>query len=400
MNETEDTTGEISDDIIVINSKPRLGERIKNFFANPKKRMVFIICAGLVLIAAVGYGVYAMTKPSPLDTNITGAKSVTKPAAEETKYPSALTGELTDQESASRHPLGVMIENHIDARPQAGLSKADVVYEAIAEGGITRFLALFSSHQADLVGPVRSARTYFVNWAEGYSAYLAHVGGNYDALEQIAADRVLDLDQFKYSSPYWRDKSLAVSSEHTMFSSTIKLRQQSTALGYTTDNKFKVYKFKDKCVTPKIPGGEATPCIDNIQGTATANDINVNFSSANYDVSFQWDGASRTYKRSIAGKVQLDRESKAEIAPTNLIVMIVNRTPTLTKINEQGWIMDNIGSGTAKIFIDGKEIDAKWQKTSKGEREVFYDSSNTEITFNRGQFWICVISPELTVTYK
>ena len=391
--------------------KPGFGQKLSDFFKNPKKRLIFIIVCGVILIGAVASGIYFMNRPDNATPVATNKETKIKGTDYTTKYYNILDGTETDQGSANKHPLGVMIENHVDARPQAGLDKASVVYEAIAEGGITRFLALFSSHEADKVGPVRSARTYYVDWALGYNAYLAHVGGNYDALEQIISDKVLDLDQFKYSSSYWRDTSLKVSSEHTMFASTLKLRQQAENLKYTTDNNFKTYKFKEiKASDSAASSTSSTPSSASTGAAATAktteastvaaSQVNVNFSSANYNVVFQYDAASNTYKRLVSGKVQLDRESKAEIAPSNLIVMTVSRSPVVTKINEQGWKMTTVGEGKAKIFVDGKVIEGTWVKDAKTSRETFYDAQNQEITFNRGQFWICVIPPDSSVSYE
>lgn len=387
------------EEIITFKTKRRLGERISAFFSNPKKRLWFIIISGLVLISAVGAGLYFMNRPeqAPAPSKPTSNKEKSAP---ETKYYGLLDGLETDQVSSVKHPLGIMVENHIAARPQAGLDKASIIYEAIAEGGITRFLALFGTHEADKVGPVRSARTYYVDWALGYNAWFSHVGGNFDALDQIKADKVLDLDQFRYPSSYWREAKLGVSSEHTMFTSTIKLREQANKLNYSSANNFRAYKFKE-IASPASNQSTTGPTAPSAPATsAIANKVNVNFSSANYNVVFQYDAVNNRYKRMLSGKVQTDRTDGAEIAPTNLIVMTVKRSPTVTKINEPGWNMSTIGEGVAKIFIGGHETNARWVKNSKTEREVFYDSNNAEITFDRGQFWICVIPPDSSVTFE
>ncbi len=394
---------------IIIQHKRSFKKKIADFFANPKKRLTFIIICGLILIATVGTGLYFMTVSKKTDTAETNTNYDIKKTTYETKFYSLLDGtEVADQATINKYPLGVIIENHIDARPQAGLDKASIVYEAIAEGGITRFLSIFSSHEADKVGPIRSARTYFVDWAEGYNAYLAHVGGNYNALEQIQTDKILDLDQFKYSLPYWRE-NLNVSSEHTMFSSTIKLREQANKLNYPIESMFKTYKFEEVKSEPKDTTTENSSAsnesntnqeLSSINTFEVATDINVLFSSANYNVNFVYDKDTNNYKRKLSGTIQLDRESKEAIAPTNLIVMTVKRSPIVTKINENGWNMTTVGEGEAKFFINGQIITGKWSKKSKTDREIFYDSNGKEITFARGQFWICVIPPDSKVTYK
>ncbi|OQB05944.1 MAG: putative lipoprotein YerB precursor [bacterium ADurb.Bin212] len=397
---------------ITITHKKSLKQRLADFFANPKKRLIFIICSGLVLIAAVATGLYFMTKTTPQEQAEEDAL-IEEKNYEPTFY-SRLDGSAISSETQDKYPLAVMVENHVDARPQAGLDKASIVYEAIAEGGITRFMAIFGPKEADKVGPVRSARPYYVDWAMGYNAYYAHVGGNAYALDQIANEKVFDLDQFKYTAPYWRDTSLKVSREHTMFASVSKLREQASKLGYSATPNYRQYKFAEainpnqevedssnnantQTVTDSQSQGQTTPS----SSTPSATNINVLFSSASYNVKFKYDNTTNTYKRVLNnGSVQKDRESKSEIAPTNLIVMTVKRSPLVTRINEHGYLMETVGEGSAKIFLDGEVIEGKWKKDSRKDREVFYDSKGEEIVFNRGQFWICVIPPDSSVNYE
>src|SRR3990167_2200104 len=162
-----------------------------------------------------------------------------------------------------RRPLAVMIENHTEARPQSGLSSANIVYEAVAEGGITRFMALFYCNLSDVqVGPVRSARTYYLDWLSEYDALYAHVGGANtpgpaDALGQIIKYGVKDLNQFSIGFPvFWRDYQRLdhpVATEHTMYSTTQKLWEVGAKRGWTNvdedgvawDKNFAGWKFKD-----------------------------------------------------------------------------------------------------------------------------------------------------------
>jgi hypothetical protein len=345
--------------------------------------LIFIIVAGLVLIALVGTGLYFLTHDA-LQKKAEEKKEAEKPVL----YQAPLDGVMTDLDSSKRHPLGIMIENHTDARPHSGINKASVVYEAIAEGGITRYMAVYGTYESEQVGPVRSARTYYIDWARGYDAYYAHVGGNIDALDKIQAEKVLDLDQFKFSAAYWRDSKLKVASEHTMFTSTTKLRAVATELNYSTANNFSVYKYKDD------------PLADSDEGKALSQSqkVGINFSTANYNVVFDYDRTTNSYKRILAGKADTDRLTSEQITAKNIVVMTVKRSPTTTKINESGYNMTTIGEGAAKFFFDGKEITGTWKKSSATDREIFYDSTGKEITFNRGKLWICVIPPESTVT--
>src|SRR5262249_15833287 len=131
------------------------------------------------------------------------AQKVTAPAV----TLSTLSGLPVDPAVNQRPVTGVMIENSVQARPQSGLNQAGVVFEAIAEGGITRFLALYQDTTPDNVGPIRSARPYYEQWALGFDAGYAHVGGSPEALNDIKAWGVRDLDQFYNSGSYHRISS-------------------------------------------------------------------------------------------------------------------------------------------------------------------------------------------------
>jgi hypothetical protein len=364
-------------------------EKVLDLFKNPKKRgwtiAIIIIIFTLIGFAAGAYFLLydkSESKTGNADQNSSVELSSQEPAAE--LFQSPLDGLMVSKDASLKHPLAIVVENHTDARPQSGLDKASVVYEAIAEGGITRFLALFSSFDAEKVGPVRSVRTFFVDWAHGYNAYIAHVGGNMDALDKIKSERSLDLDQFAHSKPYWREYSTGLATEHTMYTSTSKLRDQAATLGYSTANNFTVYKFKDD---PTGADKELLPA---------SQKISVDFSNASYNATFQYDKETNSYKRLLAGKAHTDRVTKSQLNPKNVIVMTVARKAVVTRINEQGYEMTTVGSGKAKIFIDGKIIEGNWKKSSAADREIFYDSAGNEITFNRGQFWICVTPPDIT----
>ena len=356
-------------------------------------RVVITFLVAFFVSTGVSYGVttYLYAPESggsltPIETPSIGGGLNIDPAAPRTAE-CPLNGEMyTEQEQkvwASRRPLFVMIENSVDARPQSGLNTADVVYEAIAEGGITRFMAIFGTRQAEKVGPVRSARTFFVDWAHGYNAYLAHVGGNMDALDKIKAERTFDLDQFAYPSSYWREYSAGLATEHTMYTNTVKLYDQAAKNNYSTANNFNSYSFKDD-------PADKTSLPENQK-------ITVDFSSAQYMVSFDFDKETNSYKRSLAGKAHIDKAAKSQLNPKNIIVMTVQRKAVVTRINEPGYQMDTVGSGKAQIFLDGKVVKGTWKKDSAEDREKFFDEAGTEMIFNRGQFWVSVVPPESTI---
>jgi hypothetical protein len=180
------------------------------------KKIIILSLIGALFLGISGVGAYTITKyinnpqisNNPITNEVTPSPSV-KPVAAESYCP--LNGKkytVDDQlRWESEHPIAVMIENHPEARPQSGLSKADVVYEVVAEGGITRFMGLFLCEEPpQFVGPVRSARTYYLDWLSEYNAFYAHVGGantdgKADALQQIKDYGIKDFDGISGDRP-------------------------------------------------------------------------------------------------------------------------------------------------------------------------------------------------------
>jgi len=367
----------------VVQGKEKLSfkEKFKRFWSVPRNRKIVIGSAIGAIVIALGLGFFFIFRP---DKGINLNLDVKK---EEPKlYQSLLDGTMVSKEDADRHPLGIMIENHLDARPQLGLFAASIIYEAIAEGGITRFLAIYGPRGAEKIGPVRSARTYYVDWIHEYNGYYAHVGGNFDALEKIKKDGVLDLDQFSNPAAYWRDYSRKVSSEHTMYTSTAKLYSAASDKKYSTANDFTPFKFKTE------PTLEVRPA---------AQTIAISFGNATYNVGYTYDRTNNQYLRELASKAHIDAASNTQLAAKNVVVQIVKRSSTVTAINEQGWMMNTVGSGEASVFQDGKEIKATWKKDNEASRTRFFDkATGAEIQFNPGQTWIEILSPDLTFSAK
>lgn len=362
-------------------TKIPLGARIKDWFSTPQGKKKFII-GSLITIVFIGAGVsaYQLTRPDnpTTKTNETN-KNENLPTLEENKpvtTTSKYDGLQYDPAIANRAPLAAIIENHIDARPQSGLDKASIVFEAISEGGITRFLAIYGPQDAKVIGPVRSARTYFLDWVEGIGAFFGHCGGNIDALDRIAKEDVNDLDQFANSGAYWRDNSKKVASEHTLFTSTEKLYETAKNKGWNMDAKFDGYTFKDD------PKEEQRP---------TSQTIDVKFSTPQFNVKYSYNPKENNYNRLMGGVAHKDAQTNEQIKVKNIAVIEVKRTAGLTRINESGYTMQTTGEGKATIFLDGKTIDGLWKKEKATSMLKFYDSQGKTVEFNRGNLWIEVL---------
>lgn len=301
---------------------------------------------------------------------------------------SSLNGERVEESVVNRRPLAVVVENHPDARPQRGLSEASIIYEAIAEGGITRFLTIFGPHSAVKVGPVRSARSYFIDWLLEYDALFAHVGGSQEALQKIRDLKVKDLDQFGLGEKaYKREPQEGKATEHTMFT--------------TTDKLWEAAKTIKKFDTTTFPTSPLLWKEDEIADSRPkAQTITIPFSSDSYEVKWEYDHPSNTYKRILAGKPHTDGNTGKQLTAKTVIIQEVMRENVVTD-QETGvtvWRMTTTGSGAVKVIQDGGVIEGTWKKPNQTTRTRFYDKNGNEIKLNRGLMWFEIIPPGTVVT--
>ncbi len=299
-----------------------------------------------------------------------------------------------------RRPLAVMIENHAESRPQSGLSSADVVYEGIAEGGISRFMGVFYCGAAAspiALAPVRSARIYFLPWVLEYDALYNHVGGagrcndptvddRAKALCQIENWKVKDMDQFGISFPtcYRNYDRLdhPVATEHTMVCFTDKLYTLAAQRGWTNvdakgvswDKTFESWKFKDDSPA----GGQGA--------SFSASFVAWKGYEKEYGVRWDWDAPSNTYKRFNGGVPHTDLETKQQLTAKAVVVIFAKETGP---VDEHAHLLyENVGSGTGYLWQDGTETPITWKKPTRTARMKFYDAAGKEVSLNRGQVWI------------
>lgn len=290
---------------------------------------------------------------------------------------STLSGMQVDPNVNLKPVTGVMIENSLDSRPQSGLAQASVVFEAIAEGGITRFLALFQDTAPDDVGPIRSARPYYIQWALGFDAGYAHVGGSPEALADIKSWGVHDLDQFANGGSYHRINSRAA--PHNVYTSLGALNQLETAKGYTGST---FTGFARKAAAPsKQP---------------TAKSINLAFSGPQYNVHYDYNAATNSYNRSEGGAAHMDANGNKQISPNVVVALVMSYGLEADDHHSQ---YSTIGNGQAYIFQDGTVTIGQWSKTSDKSQFVFTDPAGKPLTLNPGQTWLSAIAGAGKVSY-
>ncbi|MHC2994228.1 MAG: DUF3048 domain-containing protein [Candidatus Atribacteria bacterium] len=288
--------------------------------------------------------------------------------------------EVKEKESPfGSRPLSIMIENSEGARPQTGLDKASIVYEVLAEGGITRFLAIYYDKDAEEVGPVRSARPYFVSKSLEHQAIYVHVGGSEEAYNFIKEEKIDDINEFVDFQPFWRTKDREP--PHNLYTSTIKLRKEANKLGYIEMIKKEEYQFETDR-NEKLTGRQA-------------NSIVIPYNNI-YTISYKYQPESMKYLRFINGEPHIDAKTKEQLLVDNIVIQF-----TKTKvIDEEGRLaIDFIGEGRGLIFFKGGSEEITWKKQDLRARTVFLDKEGNRIAFTPGNVWIQIVSSDLTVEY-
>jgi hypothetical protein len=352
-------------------------EKFKQFLSKRATKITLLVVVVVGFVVVIGYFVFSNDS---LDQNI---ETNTKVSGEqEARF---LDGVLVDKDNTNSYPIAVMVENLSTVRPQSGLNKAGVVYEALAEGGITRFLAVFANHESiDEIGPVRSARDYYLDWVSEYNPLYAHAGGSPDALRLLPEyDNILNLDQIGGDHAYfWRDTSRATAREHTLFTSSELLSFALRDLDAPKNGDYKPWLFKtEKKASQRKDGGKI---------------ITIDYSTFSYEVEYQYDFENNRYMRMNGDEPHVDHITGDQLYAKNVIVQYVKtRLADSTRL-----AMDTVGEGGALLFQDGEMINATWEKKTQSGRTKFYNVSGKEIQLNPGPTWIQIVPTDRTVEYN
>jgi hypothetical protein len=333
-------------------------------------RTTTYLLVGAFLVITAGCITFAILNQKPAETP-KASYIKPKPAPKPTVYYSPLTGlEVANKAATTQAVTAIMIENSPDARPQSGLKQAGVVFEAIAEGGITRFLTLHQQDKPQMIGPVRSVRMYYVDWLAPFNASVAHVGGSYAALKEVRSGKYRDIDQFFNGGYYWRATDRYA--PHNVYTSFAKLDALNKAKGYTSST------FTGFARTDEAPSAKPN---------AATIAINFNSYASLYNTTYKYDKKTNSYLRYLAGAPHMDRE-KGQITPKVVVAIKVDETTVL----EDGYreSINAIGSGPAVIFQNGVAKQAIWHKASRG-KQLSFTANGKEVPLVRGQTWIAAV---------
>jgi len=346
--------------------------KIKKFF---KKKPVWItlIVVGALGIAAAVYFIFFHDCGDDYTAN--------QPPKIE-KFYSQLTGVETSKERSTRPILAVIIENSPEARPQAGLYGAGVVFEAVAEGGITRFTALYQEAELSSIGPVRSVRPYFIEWANPFDVAFAHAGGSPQALQMIRSGNYgIDIDEFFLPNVLWRSNDRWA--PHNVFTSTEALLNYVVKEKGKTGSRFTPWLRKDgkapKATVDEETGKKIPP--------KTVDKITIPVSTGLFGVTYEYNIKANKYLRFQGGQAHLD-ENGSQIAPKVVIAMMVSQSLNVDGVHTN---ITTTGSGIAYIFQNGTAKQVTWERGSISDMLIFRDSNGAEMKLNSGQTWITAV---------
>lgn len=275
---------------------------------------------------------------------------------------------------------GIIIDNHVDARPPSGLSEARLVYEAEVEGGITRYMAVFSSDQEiPRIGPIRSARPYFLDLASGLPALFVHVGGSPAALAQIAAEGIPNMNQFYQGEYFWREDSRP--RPHNVYTSMSLINDYLSEKGIEEYRDINAWKFKeDKDASERPQNAQA---------------IKIDYTFDKHGVKWLYNYSDNEYLRYLDNSAHKDA-SGGLLKAKNVVIQTIQGKVLDEKLRLE---LKDVGGGEAVVCQDGECRQADWKKDSKKERTKFIYENGKEAEFNAGVTWIELVRPHIDISY-
>lgn len=354
-----------------------------------KKTIVLIIILIILILVAAGILVYknVIEKKVPTvndnlqeDSNVTEEKPLVVPEKKVQIY------------SGTDRPIAVMIDNHSGAWPQANLNKAYIVYEIVVEGGETRLMAVFKGQNLEKIGPVRSSRHYFLDYALENDAIYVHHGWSPQAQSDIPKLGVNNINGIQESSKnFWRVKDK--SAPHNLFTNTQAILEIAQRKGYkTTSEKESILNY----VADEFDLSEKyeTTTDENVENTTTktetldATTVTIPHSQLQ-TVKYEYNAETKTYTRYARGKLQKDYITGDPVTTKNIIITKCNNYTLTTDTEGKGRQgLNNIGTFDGYYITNGKAIPIKCTKSARNTQTVYKDLDGNEIEVNDGNTFI------------
>ena len=339
---------------------------------NKYKYMFLTLIMSSCLLSGCTFTSSSNDSSKPTNTTNNTSKTV---ESEKAYFP--FTGEDMSANSTKNLPVLAIVENSKDARPQSGLNKADIVYETMAEGGIPRFIALFQKNANTTIGPIRSARPYFLDIAKEYDLPFAHCGASEEAENIIESDKLMSMNEMPNGSYYFRDSSRK--SPHNLYTTTEKLRSLAVAKGfdkaYTSPLKFDDNFWKNS-------------------DFGTANSVNLKLNKY-YSTSYTYKNGH--YEKSMDGSLAVDKIDNTTLSAHNIVVQL-----TSIKLQSDMLHLDIklVGEGDAYVISDGKFLKVKWSKKDANSKTILLDTHGKEVPLSKGRTWWHIVDSNNLIEIK
>lgn len=341
-----------------------------------KKVIIFFV---ILILAITSVGVYIyLDKYGNKEENVDNLDEVIE-VPEPEPEPEVQIFKGTDR------PIAVMIDNEPGAWPHAGLQDAYMIYEAIIEGGQSRLMALFKNVDTAKIGPIRSSRHYFVEFAMEHSAIYAHFGWSPKAEETIKSNNVNNINGINYDgTKFWREGR----GYHTAFTSIANLKEVAKSKNYLSigsDEPIYTYSAREY----------------NLETEKQVESVNMVYSNS-HSVSYKYDENKKVFLRYQRGNAHTDRVTKEQYYAKNIIVATMSNYALSDGTNKGRQEVVNEGTGTGYYFTNGKCIDITWKKDSLKTKTYFYDLNGNEIVLNDGITFVQIVpkGQKIDITYK
>lgn len=341
------------------------------------KNKNYVRILSLVLITVMLTSAFCSCKGKKEEETTTEAPTTEVPTTAAPVIRNPITGEPGYDKSLKKNrPVVISVENHPSARPQWGLCSSDLVMEMVAEGGITRMLLMYAdkSRIPEKVGPVRSARHYFIELVTGFDAIFVHWGGSTYAYNEFNKGYCDHLDGRVISSCFFRDKTTNRALEHT---------------GYTTGSSI-VSTIESKDLRTKLNDGYASPFKFKSKNSAPSKDVctscEISFSQS-YNYTYKYDTEKKVYFSSLNGSPFKDSDGNQQNF-TNLLIIYTK----ITDLNDsKNRVTFDLSSGHGIYVSEGAYKEIKWEKGSHNDMLKFYDENGKELKLNAGRTYIGIL---------
>ena len=330
-----------------------------------KNQKIITICLLIVILCLGGIIYYYVFSDNEVDIPI-----IKEPKKEKKQL------KIVDENSNQR-PIAVMYDNNVGYNSHAGLQNAYLSYEIIVEGGLTRIMALFKDKDVSLIGPVRSSRHYFLDYALESDAIYCHFGWSEFAKNDITSLGVNNINGLTNESAYWRDKNIRA--PHNVFTSTETLYKKAKESTYKTEvSDWKLLNYSVDEIN-----------LSNDENTNSTIANNVNLKYSNYQTtSYSYDSENNYYLRSMDGNPHVDKNTKEQLHYKNIIVEKVSNR-NLDSYGRQD--LDTVGSNDGYYITNGYAIPIIWNKSSRSSKTKYTDINGKEIKVNDGNTFIQII---------